>query len=357
MNANDQKYLKHWFQCQQRDLPWRDNPSPYAVWVSEVMLQQTQVSVVIPYFERWMKRYPSIQALASTDIDEVLKDWEGLGYYSRARNLHAGAQYVIDHYQGRLPDSPEHLAKIKGLGTYTIGAILSFAFHQRMAAVDGNVVRVLTRYFAIADDIAKTPTIKRVRDLAQELLPEKESWIISEALIELGATICTRQPKCIQCPLKGSCKSFLQGITNKIPFKSTKTSITNLYRAVAVITSQGQILISRGQKGKVMADLCEFPYFEVDEPAASIKLIENHMKEKLGLKPIWKQKLTQVKHSFTRYQALLMPHHFNVDIPKPVPGYEWLSLDSLKKLPFAGGHRSILTEVNGIHFGDRSAID
>lgn len=139
--------LKHWFEENKRNFPWRGKPSPYAVWVSEVMLQQTQASVVVPYFERWIVRFPSIEVLASASIEEVIKLWEGLGYYSRARSLHEGAKFLVEHHNGTLPSDPIALAKVKGLGPYTIGAILSFAFHQKAAAIDGNVTRVMSRFF------------------------------------------------------------------------------------------------------------------------------------------------------------------------------------------------------------------
>ena len=169
MQANDIHKLKHWFLSQSRDLPWRDRPTPYAVWISEVMLQQTQVSVVIPYFERWMKRFPSIEALAAAPIEEVLKEWEGLGYYSRARYLHEGARYVVEHFDGKLPASAAALRQIKGLGNYTIGAILSFAFHQRMAAVQrqclaraGTLLWSFRRYFQSQNRKENTDTGPRI---------------------------------------------------------------------------------------------------------------------------------------------------------------------------------------------------
>ena len=165
MSPKELIHLKRWFLDQKRDFPWRENPSPYAVWVSEVMLQQTQAAVVISYFERWMQRFPTIQALADAPLEDVIKEWEGLGYYARARNLHAGARYVVENYEGQLPANAEQLYKIKGLGHYTVGAILSFAFQQRKAAVDGNVLRVLARYYGITDDIGKSATVKKCKDL------------------------------------------------------------------------------------------------------------------------------------------------------------------------------------------------
>lgn len=205
MPSFNQKALVEWFNKQKRPLPWRKNPSPYAVWVSEVMLQQTQVAVVIPYFQRWMERFPTIQALAESSIEDAIKQWEGLGYYARAKNLHAGAKQVVANFDGELPSKVEALSRIKGLGPYTVGAIRAFAFHERSAAVDGNVLRFLTRYFAIEEDIAKIGTQKKITALAESLLPEKEPWVFAEALIEFGATVCKKAPLCFECPLNKSC--------------------------------------------------------------------------------------------------------------------------------------------------------
>ncbi len=346
MQISDIQKIKAWFLSQSRDLPWRDRPTPYAVWISEVMLQQTQVSVVIPYFEQWMQHFPSIQALALAPIEEVLKAWEGLGYYSRARNLHEGARYVVDNFNGILPASPEGLSQIKGIGSYTIGAILSFAFHQRMAAVDGNVLRVLARYYALPDDISKGKTVKKVQNLAAALLPEEEPWIISEALIELGATICCRQPKCSQCPLNGNCMAYLQDKTQQLPVKSAGSAITPLYRAVAIISHDGHLLVGRGTKGKVMADLCEFPYIDVHPSVAEHQhVIKQHMQQHGGLALSWQHNLPAVKHTFTRYRALLYPCLFHAKHPQTVPDYEWMSYAELKKLPFSAGHRRILVQL------------
>lgn len=348
MNEKNLTKLKQWFSSKFRDLPWRDSPSPYSVWVSEVMLQQTQVSVVIPYFERWMHRFPSVDALAKAPIASVLKLWEGLGYYSRARNLHEGARYVMEHFNGIIPNSAEELKKIKGLGEYTVGAILSFAFHQRAPAVDGNVMRVLSRYYCLSDDISQGKTQKKLREITLELLPEDEPWIISEGLIELGALVCTRKPKCLECPLVGSCLAFAKGKTEVLPVKSAPKATQFLHRLVAVVMHQGHLLVKQGAKGKVMADLFEFPYFEVDSSPPledQVKMIAGEVHTKLSLEVTWSQTLPQVKHSFTHHRALLLPHLCVADTLKHVHGYEWISINQLKKRPFSAGHRRIFAEL------------
>lgn len=185
----DTSALHQWFREMNRPFPWRENPNPYRVWISEVMLQQTRASVVIPYFERWMELFPGPHVLARAPLEEVIKAWEGLGYYGRARHLHEGARQIVHQFNGLLPSKREQLEKIKGLGPYMVNAILSFAFHQRAAAVDGNVSRVLARHFMIEDDIARHATKKRIQAFADEVLDIKKPWITAEALIELGATL------------------------------------------------------------------------------------------------------------------------------------------------------------------------
>jgi A/G-specific adenine glycosylase len=345
MNSQDMKKLRHWFLSQRRDLPWREEPTPYAVWVSEVMLQQTQVAVVIPYFLRWMQRFPTIEALANAPVEAVLKEWEGLGYYSRARNLHQGARYVMEHHAGVLPSTVDELKAIKGLGDYTVGAILSFAFHQRKAAVDGNVLRVLARYYCIDEDIGLGKVQKKMRVLAEELLPKEEPWIISEALIELGATVCMRKAKCMECPLNGHCQAHIKDQTDRIPVKGAQAAVTALYRLVPVISCGDRLLVRCGEPGKVMADLFQFPYFEIThadyDTTEQKELMKREMKKEFSLSTIWKKELPQVKHSFTRYRACLMPHMYAAKEAKIVPGFEWISIDELRQVPFSSGHRRI----------------
>jgi A/G-specific adenine glycosylase len=337
--------LKNWFLTEKRDLPWRQNPSPYFVWISEVMLQQTQVAVVVPYFLRWIERFPTIQDLAEATLDEVIKTWEGLGYYSRARYLHEGAKFILAYFNGELPAEEDKLKKIKGLGPYTIGAILSFAFHQKKAAVDGNVLRVLTRYFQIEEDIAKPATVKRLRLLMEDCLPDEEPWIINEALIELGATICQRKARCSECPLQQTCLSFRHQLTEKLPIKAKLAKTKFLYRAVAILSCHEHYLIKRGKKGEIMSDLHEFPFFEVSMDGITTTQFQVQIEQSYGLATQVVQSLPQVYQSFTRYQVLLNPVLFSCKTPIPIEGFEWMSLPALKKLAFSSGHRRIFELV------------
>lgn len=336
--------LKEWFLREMRDLPWRNDRTPYSVWISEMMLQQTQVAVVIPYYLRWMEQFPTIRHLAEAPVGEVIKMWEGLGYYSRARYLHEGAQYIMKEHGGVFPRTICDLEKIKGLGPYTIGAILSFAYQDRIAAVDGNVLRVLARYFHIEEDIGKSGTIKRMHQIATQILPEKDPWIFNEALIELGATICTKKPHCVKCPLKNKCRSYLNGTAHQLPNKATKVKIEKLYRSVAIMCCQHRYLLKKGQKGQIMSDLFEFPYFE--SSLGGMDLIE--MKKKIADHFCFEVKhlesLCAVEHSFTRFRAFLQPELFSCTLdflPKIEENYFWMTAEEMSTVAFSSGHRRI----------------
>ncbi len=323
--------LRDWFEENKRNFPWRGNPSPYAVWVSEVMLQQTQASVVVPYFERWMARFPTIEALAAAPIEEVIKLWEGLGYYSRARNLHEGAKFLVEHHNSNLPSDPKLLAEVKGLGPYTIGAILSFAFHKKAAALDGNVARVISRFFCIEEPIDLPSVQKRLREKVEELLPDTEPWVIMEALIELGATVCTRRPACADCPLRDDCRAYHLGKAEQLPKKKQRTSITLLEREVLLINHQEAFLVQQHRGKKVMSGLYEFPYVDrgLSDTFYPGKL--HHCKN-----------LKTVTHTFTRYKSQLFPSLWIAEEKREIEGFQWLALEKLPTLPFSSGHRQIL---------------
>ena len=344
----DSKNLMHWFSAEQRDLPWRIDRTPYTVWVSEMMLQQTQVAVVIPYFLRWMKQFPTVHHLAAAQLDEVIKAWEGLGYYSRARYLYAGACQIVEQFKGIFPDNEKELSQIKGIGPYTVGAIRSFAFHQRAPAVDGNVIRVLARYFLIEDDIVKPKVIQHIREVATDILPENESWIVSEALIELGATICTRKPQCEKCPIRKCCRAYSHGAAARLPYKSTKIKIVPLYRSVALLRWNDHWLVQRGQKGAIMSDLHEYPYLETQKEGISESELANVIEAMFRCRTVCEGTLPEVSHSFTKYNVRLRPVQFRcVDESMPVVDapYRWYTEEELSKLAFSSGHRRIRLEI------------
>lgn len=297
------------------------------------MLQQTQVATVLPYYFRWMERFPTIEALAAAPLDEVIKLWEGLGYYSRARSLHSGAQQVAVQYRGELPSDASSLSTIKGLGPYTVGAIRSFAFHQRAAAVDGNVIRVLTRFFGIGEDVSRPKVVEGLRELMERALPEERPWEVMEGMIELGATVCKRRPDCALCPIQEGCLAYRGGEPERLPYKSKRQTITLLERSVAVIEAEGHLLVKRGEKGQLMEGLYEFPYLPRGE---------EDFEEDLALSLEWVGALPEVSHSFTRYRAKLYPIVYK-SVMKEVKGFEWVAVGRVGALPFSSGHKRILT--------------
>jgi len=251
------------FRSHQRNLPWRRTRDPYAVWVSEIMLQQTRVQTVIPYYERWLDRFPNVAALADAELDDVLTLWAGLGYYSRARNLHRGARDVVARYAGRVPDSTEELRSIPGVGRYTAGAIASIAHGTRAALVDGNVARVLARVFEIEDDIKSTPATKTLWQLADELVPADAPGDFNQGMMELGATVCTpTSPRCDHCPLTSLCGARTTGRTDELPVMPPRKRAADLPRldlCAAWIERKNRLLLWRRRPKGLYGGLWELP--------------------------------------------------------------------------------------------------
>lgn len=330
------KPLSQWFQKNKRSLPWRQDPTPYKVWISEIMLQQTQVKTVIPYFERWIRRFPDIKKLAKTPVDEIIKIWEGLGYYSRARFIHESA--VKLHQEGHDSITCENMVLIKGLGPYTKGAIKSFAFKEKAAAVDGNVLRVMSRLTLFEEDISKITSRKEIEKRVLNSLPDEKPWEAMEALIELGAQICKKNPLCTECPMVNQCLGFQENRHTLLPIKKKAPPITKLKRVVLVLKWQDRFLVKKAEKGRIMADLYEFWWEEAD----TIDLYLNGLSyEKLVPLPA-------VKHGFTRYEATLIPYLIELKGSFSKPEYNWFTFEDLKKLPFAGGHREVLNSLHRV---------
>ena len=251
------------FRARARDLPWRRNRDPYAIWVSEIMLQQTRVATVIPYFERWMARFPTVQALANADLDDVLSSWAGLGYYSRARNLHRGAREALERYGAELPRTPRELQSLPGIGRYTAGAIASQAFGKSAAVVDGNVARVLARVYELDVDIKSSRGQRELWALAEELVPEEHPGDFNQGLMELGATVCTpRSPTCEQCPIADECSARASGRQTELPVvpKRKKASEKQEIRNHAVwVWWSGKVLLARRKPEGLFGGLWELP--------------------------------------------------------------------------------------------------
>ena len=255
--------LGSWYSSIKRDLPWRENKNPYSVWISEIILQQTRVDQGLPYYNKFLERFPTVFDLAKASEDEVLKLWEGLGYYSRARNLHATAKYVSNVLKGEFPDNYDELLTLKGIGPYTASAIGSICFNLPVAAVDGNVYRVLSRYYGIHESIDESSTKKLISELANGIVDVSDAGNHNQAVMELGATVCTpKSPKCGECPLKDSCLGFAQNLQLILPIRTKKTKVRERFFYYLIPIADGQSLIRRRGEGDIWQGLYEFEYVE-----------------------------------------------------------------------------------------------
>ncbi len=340
-----------WHAQQQRDLPWRAAPAgqrdAYAVWVSEVMAQQTRIPVVVDYFTRWMARFPTLASLAAAQQQEVLKLWEGLGYYSRARNLHRASQIVLAEYGGVVPNTRAALLKLPGIGAYTAGAILSLAYGQAAPILDGNVKRVLARLWDIDGSIDEAETLNELWRLAEEIVraaPEGEAGAVNEGLMELGALVCPPQnPRCLLCPLADLCAAAHNGTQSQRPVRAPRKRIPHYQVAAAVIwedaPGQGRLLIAqRPQKG-LLGGLWEFPGGKQEAEDADLPAtLRREIREEMGMEIAVGEAVTIVQHAYTHFSITL--HAFHACIVSGSPqaigcdDWRWTTLDALDVYPF-----------------------
>lgn len=267
--------LLDWYKEHKRDLPWRDTQDPYKIWLSEILLQQTRVEQGRPYFDRFIKQFPSLEHLAQASEQEVLTLWQGLGYYSRARNLHACARQILKDFKGKFPSNYTDLLRLKGVGKYTAAAIASFAFKQKVPVVDGNVLRVITRIYGIEDDISQAKTHQKVFDISMQLISEEEPDHYNQAIMEFGAMHCKpANPKCETCPVSDLCLARKEGIQNRLPFKAKKVKVRNRYFYYLVLSStQSLILKLRSEKG-IWQNMYDFPLLEFEVKQNELTVLE-----------------------------------------------------------------------------------
>jgi A/G-specific adenine glycosylase len=300
--------LLYWYEEEKRDLPWRNSRAPYAIWISEIMLQQTRVETVQDYYRRWMTRFPDIRSLAEADLDTVLKMWEGLGYYSRARNLHKAARLIADEMGGNFPTSHKQILALPGIGPYTAGAVASIAFGQPTPAVDGNVLRVMSRIFALPE-IDQTSVQSAIKQKVADHFPPGREGDYTQALMELGALICVpRRPQCELCPLTGQCQAYAQNTQNLWPIIREKKPLKEIKRLVAVIRRENEILMHRRPATGLLAGLWEFPGVE----GSLKKELASKFADEYGLQLKVGKHLVDASHVFTHlewkmkaYQATL----------------------------------------------------
>jgi A/G-specific adenine glycosylase len=345
--------LLAWWDAGHADLPWRREPTPYHVWVSEIMLQQTQVATVIPYYERWMARFPTVDALAAASLDDVLKQWEGLGYYSRGRNLHAAARRLVADYGGRLPDTVAELEKLPGIGRYTAGAIASIAFDRPAAVVDGNVIRVLSRLADLEEDVTLPATRNRLWRLAEALVPTERPGDFNQSLMELGQTICvSANPRCLICPIHAHCLARQRGTQLERPVRPPRKR-TPHYDVVAAIiwengapSDDGRFLIARRPLDGLLGGLWEFPGGKQEPGEALQESVRREIREELGIEVEPGAFLVAVDHAYTHFRITLHAFHAAYLGGKPrhlgVADHAWVRLADLDRYAFALTDRKII---------------
>ena len=303
--------LVEWFRENRRDLPWRRRMNAYRVWISEIMLQQTRVEAVKPYYERFLKELPDVKALAEVPEERLLKLWEGMGYYNRARNLKAAAVQIMEEFGGRFPDRYEEIRSLKGIGSYTAGAIASFVYNIPKPAVDGNVFRVVTRLLADPDDITKASTRTKIEALLEEVIPRDAAGYFNQSLIELGAIVClpNGEPKCAECPVRHLCRSFAEGTQMEYPVKKKAKERRIEKRTVFLFCDGGAVAIRKRKSTGLLAGMYEFPN------------VEGHLKRQeaidyarsLGLAPVRVKKLESAKHIFSHVEWHMTGYEILVD--------------------------------------------
>jgi len=291
--------LLNWYHTYKRDLPWRKDQDPYKVWVSEIMLQQTKVDTVIPYFNHFIEKYPTIHDLAEAEEQDVLKAWEGLGYYSRAKNLQEAVREVDVSYGGQVPDDPQQLASLKGVGPYTKGAILSIAYDQPEPAVDGNVMRVFSRLLKIDENIALQKTKKHFEKYIRHIISKEDPSSFNQAIMDLGAMVCTpKSPACLLCPVQAHCKAFAEGVQEKLPIKTKAKKQKKVpYAAILIRNKQHEYVIEQRPDSGLLANLWQFPMVPLDK--IDFEHAESWLLNEYGLDIEICQKKGELKHVFS----------------------------------------------------------
>lgn len=326
-----------WYEINKRDLPWRETNDPYLIWISEIMLQQTQVDTVIPYFEKFKHKYPTIKKLAEADEQEVLRDWEGLGYYSRARNLHTAVKEVVSKYEGIVPEDVKKLGDLKGIGPYTQGAIASIAFNQAEPAVDGNVMRVLSRILLMTDNTSEAKTRRLFKDVIYKIISHKNPSSFNQGLMELGATVCTpRNPICLHCPVREHCKAFEQGVQTDLPIKNkAKKQRVEQYTLILLKNNSGEVAIEQRPNEGLLANMWQFPMVRTDQ--VKEENLEEWFYAAYGLRIKQQVKHLEFKHVFSHIIWDLTVIDAKL-IKEDAHELNFVKKEKLAKFPFSVSH-------------------
>lgn len=342
-----QQRLMAWFERHQRKLPWRATRDPYRIWIAEVMLQQTQVKTVLDYYDRFLDEFPSLASLAAASLQQVLKLWEGLGYYARARNLHRAAQIIVAEKQGQFPTNLAELRQLPGVGDYMAAAVLSQAFDAPLAAVDGNVKRVLARVFELEVPINQSASSRIFKARADWLLDQTQPGAFNQAMMELGAVICRpQQPECTQCPVCNLCQAFLSQRQSVLPIKLSARALPEHQIAVGIIYENGNFLIVRRQDDGLLGGMWEFPGGRIRSRETAGQACLRTIKEKLNLEVTLAGELTQVRHAYSHFKIVV--HVFRcayqagtICLNGPAE-YRWISIAEIDQFPFHGVNHKII---------------
>jgi A/G-specific adenine glycosylase len=348
-STNLQEALLNWFAENQRDLPWRHSYHPYQVWISEIMLQQTQMDRVTLFFARWMKHFPDLKTLAASSEDQVLKCWEGLGYYSRARNIRKAAQLLLQEYQGQIPRSRKELLKLPGIGPYTAGAIASISFNRDVPVVDANIERILSRLYNI-DLIPGSPEARKLHwEKAEELLPMGQARNFNQAMMELGALVCRpKKPDCPHCPLSSHCLALQYDLIPERPVPKKSKKIIPIAMATGILIHEGQLFIQQRLADDVWGALWEFPGGRMERGEKPEQTVVREFLEETEFSVAVTSKITTTVHHYTRYKVTL--HCFLVHLAQtdrdPIlhaaQDFQWISFEDLKEYAFPAGHRKLI---------------
>ena len=354
-----QNNLLAWYDEHKREMPWRDCGDPYKIWISEIMLQQTRVDQATPYFKHFMERFPTVYDLAEADQQDVLKVWEGLGYYRRARHLHDASKLVIEEFDGKVPDTWHEINELKGVGPYTASAVLSIAYQKKHAVVDGNVIRVLSRYFGIEDDVRSTKTKNTIQDYADDLISDERPGDFNQAVMELGATVCTpSNPDCEECPLQANCVAYKKVKTDEIPYKSPAKKRPHHQIGVGIITNHDdEVLIALRPEDAMLGGMWEFPGGKQDDGEEMEETVIRELKEELDVEVSISKPFMKLDHAYSHFKITMHAYLCALEDgdPKPKTSQEirWISIDELEDYPFPKANRKLTDKLMNIDNGQQ----
>jgi len=341
--------LTRWYHLHKRDLPWRRTKDPYKIWISEIMLQQTTVNTVINFYDRWLESFPTIHHLAKAPLQVVLKQWQGLGYYNRARNLHKAAFSIISEHHGVLPRDPLVIRSLPGFGPYTTGSVLSIAYDIPLTIIDANVRRVVMRLLSLSG-FADTKQDAKINEFLLEVLPQKNVGDFNQALMELGALVCrTQEPLCIDCPVKKYCLGLRQGKQEMIP-QPKKKIIKEIHAVIAIIKKDNRFFLQKRSSNGLMADLWEFPGGKIEKGEAKQEALGRELKEELDVELEKSEYLFDVKHFYTQFKVNLSVFLSTLkEHPKLNKDRRWVLPKDFSKYPMPSGSAKIIEKLFDKH--------